>query len=64
MIIRSAKELIVYKRAHELAITALDFAGNCGYITPKEHKALTTAVSEIGKMLGAMIRNPGGFIIY
>ena len=43
--------------------TALDFARDCGYITPEEHLALTAVCTEVGRMLGAMIRNPVPFLL-
>ena len=43
--------------------TSLDFAKDCSYITPQEHQQMTSDCSEIGKMLGAMIRKPEKFII-
>lgn len=42
--------------------TSLDFAKDCGYITGLEHKQLVSDCSEVGKMLGAMIRKPGKFL--
>ena len=42
--------------------TSLDFAHDCGYITPAEHKALTALNHEVGSMLGAMIINPGKWL--
>jgi four helix bundle protein len=42
--------------------SSLDFARDCGYITDEQHKSLTDACSEIGKMLGAMIKNPTPFL--
>lgn len=42
--------------------SSLDFAKDCEYISAKEHLTLTKEVSEIGKMLGAMINNPKPFI--
>jgi len=41
--------------------TSLDFAKDCAYITVEAHKKLTEACQEIGKMLGAMIRQPYKF---
>jgi len=38
--------------------SSLDFAYNCGYISSEEHKYLKVQSSEIGKMLGSMIKNP------
>ncbi|MFN0196857.1 MAG: four helix bundle protein [Planctomycetaceae bacterium] len=43
--------------------TSLDFAKDCGYITIQEHAELTQGCREIGKMLGAMISNPDGFLL-
>lgn len=42
--------------------TCLDFALDCKYISVDTHKRLTAMVQEIGKMLGGMINNPGGFV--
>lgn len=43
--------------------TSLDFARDCGYITADQHAELARLCSEIGKMLGSMINNPGPFLI-
>ena len=43
--------------------SSLDFAKDCGYITGEQHIELTSLCSEIGKMLGSMINNPGPFLI-
>jgi four helix bundle protein len=43
--------------------TSLNFAKDCGYITEQEHKQLSAESTEIGKMLGSIIRDPGKFII-
>jgi four helix bundle protein len=43
--------------------TSLDFARDCGYLSPDEHKDLTNRCQEIGRMLGAMIQNPTPFLI-
>ena len=43
--------------------SSLDFAKDCGYITPEQHEALAAASREIGKMLGTMIKNPSSFLI-
>ncbi len=43
--------------------TSLDFARDCGYITPKEHKDLTALCHEVGSMLGSMIVNPGKWLV-
>ena len=42
--------------------TSLDFAHDCGYITDDEHKEMTEACAEIGRMLGAMLRAPEKFL--
>jgi four helix bundle protein len=42
--------------------TSLDFAHDCGYITTEQHDQLATLCSEIGLMLGAMLRNPAPFL--
>jgi four helix bundle protein len=42
--------------------TSLEFAKDCGYITPQEHTDLTMECCEVGKMLGSMIRNPDPFL--
>ena len=43
--------------------TSLDFAKDCGYITPEEHSDLTRRCCEVGKMLGSMISNPDPFLL-
>lgn len=42
--------------------TALDFARDCSYITEHEHAELTGLCAEVGRMLGAMIREPRKFL--
>jgi four helix bundle protein len=42
--------------------TSLDFAKDCGYITPDEHKDLTARCEEVGRMLGSMIQKPTPFL--
>jgi four helix bundle protein len=44
--------------------TSLDFARDCAYITAQEHAELTGLSREVGKMLGAMIAEPEGFLIF
>ena len=44
--------------------TSLDFAKDCGYITQQEHKELASESSEVGRMLGAMIREPEKFAVH
>ena len=41
--------------------SSLDFAKDCGYITPDQHTELTALCQKIGKMLGSMMKNPGSF---
>jgi hypothetical protein len=43
--------------------SSLDFAKDCGYISPETHLELISARTEIGRMLGSMIRKPQPFII-
>jgi four helix bundle protein len=43
--------------------TSLDFARDCGYITPVQHDELADEVAEVGKMLGAMIQHPEPFLL-
>jgi four helix bundle protein len=38
--------------------TSLDFAHDCGYITDAEHEEMTRECTEIGRMLGSMIKSP------
>ncbi|MEO7725522.1 MAG: four helix bundle protein [Chthoniobacterales bacterium] len=42
--------------------SSLDFAKDCGYITATEHTKLTDLSREIGRMLGAMLKDPTPFI--
>ena len=43
--------------------TSLDFARDCGYITPAEHAELASECLEVGKMLGSMIQHPDPFLL-
>jgi four helix bundle protein len=43
--------------------TSLDFARDCGYITIQEHADMTALNHEIGKMIGALIKNPEKFLL-
>jgi len=43
--------------------SSLDFAHDCDYITAEQHAELTALNSEIGKMLGSMIKAPSSFLI-
>lgn len=42
--------------------TSLDFARDCGYLTPEAHAELSGLCVEIGKMFGAMLANPTPFL--
>jgi four helix bundle protein len=42
---------------------SLDFAKDCRYITANQRTELTSLSVAVGKMLGAMINNPRGFLI-
>jgi four helix bundle protein len=42
--------------------SSLDFARDCLYITAEQHRELTSLGSEVGRMLGTMIKNPTGFL--
>ena len=39
----------------------LDFARDCGYLSPQRQAKLTNGYEEIGRMLGGMIANPESF---
>ena len=43
--------------------SSLDFAKDCRYISSEEHRALTLACSEIGRMLGQMMKKSGSFLL-
>src|SRR6478672_5095826 len=43
--------------------TSLDFARDCGYITPAVPERLTALCAEVGKMLGARLNNPAPFLL-
>ena len=43
--------------------SCLDFALDCSYLTPAEHKELTALSSEVGKLLGSMILHPEKWIL-
>lgn len=44
--------------------TSLDFTRDCRYISNQEHKELGALSQEVGKMLGAMIRDPRKFLLH
>ena len=41
--------------------SSLDFAKACGYISEGKHKELTSMCSEIGRMLGGMMKKASSF---
>ncbi len=43
--------------------TWLDFARDCGYMTTDSHACLAGECKEVGAMLGAMLKNPAGFLL-
>jgi four helix bundle protein len=43
--------------------SSLDFAMDCGYISESEHRELTDLTTEIGRMLGTMMRKVESFLI-
>ncbi len=43
--------------------SALDFARDCQYISPEEHANLVSVGREVGKLLGAIIKNPEKYLL-
>lgn len=43
--------------------TALDFARDCGYVSSAQHSDFTKRCSQVGRMLGGMLKNPESFIL-
>ncbi len=43
--------------------TSLDFSLDCGYLTVEQHNDMVTRNREVGRMLGAMMNNPGPFLL-
>ena len=43
--------------------TSVDFALSCGYINREQHAQLVSLGSEVGRMLGSMLDNPGSFLL-
>ena len=43
--------------------TSINFARDCGYISDTQHSELSQLNTEIGKMLGQMIKDPAPFLI-
>ena len=42
--------------------SSLDFARDCGYISGEQHEKLAAQCTEVGRMLGGMIRKPESFL--
>ena len=43
--------------------SSLDFARDCEYITSQEHTKLSDQNRSVGRMLGAMLKNPTPFLL-
>jgi four helix bundle protein len=43
--------------------TALDFAKDCGFITPDEHSTFIASCTEVRRILGSMLANPSPFLL-
>jgi hypothetical protein len=43
--------------------SSLDFARDCAYITEQEHTELAEQNRSVGRMLGAMLKNPTAFLL-
>jgi four helix bundle protein len=43
--------------------TSLDFAKDCGFITPEEHGRLVALNTEVRRILGSMLQNPTAFLL-
>ncbi|MEX2190562.1 MAG: four helix bundle protein, partial [Bacteroidota bacterium] len=43
--------------------TALDFARDCGYISPDQHLDFIKRCSQVGRMIGGVLKNPESFIL-
>ena len=43
--------------------SSLDFARQCGHISPEQHHALTGKCAAIGRMLGGMIKKSESFLV-
>lgn len=44
--------------------TWLDFARDCGYLSPADDDRLSKDAQEVGSMLGSMIWNPESFLLH
>ena len=42
--------------------SSLDFARDCSHISTEQHRELASLSEDVGRMLGAMIKNPSGFL--
>jgi four helix bundle protein len=43
--------------------SSLDFAKDCGFITPEQHQELSAISRTVDSMIGAMLKNPKPFLI-
>jgi four helix bundle protein len=43
--------------------SSIDFARDCGYISTEQHNELTSWNSEVGRMLGGMLKDPSKFLV-
>ena len=43
--------------------SSLDFAKDCAYLTEQEHTELAEQNRSVGRMLGAMLKNPSPFLL-
>ena len=43
--------------------SSLDFALDCGYITPQLHQELVEMNRSVVRMLGSMLKNPSPFLL-
>jgi four helix bundle protein len=43
--------------------TCVDFAKDCGYISPEQHEELTGLCREIGCLIGTMIKHPEQYLL-
>ena len=42
--------------------SSVDFAKDCGYISPAKHREVASISAEIGKMLSGMMKKAGSFV--
>ena len=43
--------------------SSIDFARDCEYLSNEEHKKLTDLNTEVGRMLGGMLKGPSKFLL-